>query len=84
MVSMREVAKKAGVSVATVSNVLNNRKPISDYVKKRVEVAVRQMDYKINRLASGLKSIKTYVIGLVLPRIAAVYFPNVFQLKCKI
>ena len=79
MVSIFDVANKAGVSIATVSNVLNNSKPVSDELRRKVEKAVEELGYKANPMARGLKSGKTGNIGIVLPKITALFFPHVLE-----
>ena len=71
---LRDVAAMAGVSIATVSRLLNNRKllvPVSDETRRRVLEAARALDYKPNRLARGLVTDKTNIIGVSL----AVFIP---------
>lgn len=64
-VTIKDVAKAAGVSVATVSRVVNGATNINEEMKERVEEAIRKLDYKPNQLAKGLKNNVTNTIGLV-------------------
>ena len=70
MYSMKDVARLAGVSVSTVSRVLNNSNfPIDKNTKRTVEEAIKSLDFKPNLLAKGLKMRIDKSIGLVVPRI---------------
>ena len=79
MYRIEEVAKLAGVSTATVSNVINKRKPVSQELTYMVEKAIKELNYAPNSLASGLKSKKTNIIGIILPKISSIYFPLVLD-----
>lgn len=67
MVSMKDVAKLAGVSISTVSRVINNSIPVDINTRRRVEEAIRQLDYKPNLLAKGLRIKSGNLIGLIVP-----------------
>jgi DNA-binding LacI/PurR family transcriptional regulator len=73
---MKDVAKIAGVSVATVSNVLTGKKPVSDELKKRVLEVIKEFDYKVDLVARGLKSKQSFNIGIVMPEITKLFFPD--------
>ncbi|HMD54640.1 MAG TPA: LacI family DNA-binding transcriptional regulator [Phycisphaerae bacterium] len=66
-VSIREVARQAGVSVATVSMVLNDNPRISRATQLRVQKMIELMGYRPNRLAQSLSSKYTQVIAVMLP-----------------
>ena len=67
-----DVARKAGVSVATVSYVLNNRpKPIREETRARVLAAVQELGYKPHTLARSLKTGNTWAVGMVIPVVAS-------------
>ncbi len=70
MTSMKDVAKLAGVSVSTVSRVINSIEGVDKKTRKRVEDAIKKVNYKPNLLASGLRSKSGNLIGLVVPEIA--------------
>lgn len=61
-----DVAKKAGVAPSTVSNVLNQKKFVSDEIQKRVLDACKEMNYIPNMLASSMRTQRTNLIGLFL------------------
>jgi DNA-binding LacI/PurR family transcriptional regulator len=67
-VTIRQVAKHAGVSVATVSYVLNGDPRITAETAEKVMAAVRELDYHPNSLARGLARNQTDIIGLLVPR----------------
>jgi len=67
MSSMKEVAKLAGVSISTVSRVINNSVPVEEETRKRVEKAIKKLNYKPNLLAKGLRIKSGRLIGLVVP-----------------
>ena len=64
-VTIREVARQAGVSVATVSRVVNGNYPVSRESAARVNAAVQALDFTPHSLASGLKSGNSRVIGVI-------------------
>ena len=55
MSSLKDVAKIAGVSVSTVSRVINKSIPVNNETRLRVEKAIRKLHYKPNLLAKGLR-----------------------------
>lgn len=69
-VTIVDVARAAGVSIATVSHVLNGTKPVSADARARVETAVSRLDYRPSHLARGLRRRRTATVGLLLSRIA--------------
>lgn len=77
MVTIKDVAKKAGVSPSTVSRVLNDSAPIKESTRKRVMAAVKLLNYRPNFLAQGLKDGKTKTIGLIIPNIRNPIYPVV-------
>ncbi|HIJ74212.1 MAG TPA: LacI family DNA-binding transcriptional regulator [Candidatus Hydrogenedentes bacterium] len=69
-VTLREVALKAGVSPSTASRVLNNKPltvPVTDKTRSKVLGAARALGYRPNRLARGLITARTNIIGIYLP-----------------
>lgn len=67
MPGIKDVAKKAGVSVTTVSRVINNRGYISKKTRKKVEDTMHDMDYQPNQIARALLKNQTYLIGVIVP-----------------
>lgn len=76
MVTIRDVAKKAGVSVATVSRVLNNKGYSHEDTRKLVNDAIKELNYKPNEVARSLFKKKSRLIGLLLPDIRNPFFPE--------
>lgn len=65
MATMRDVAEHAGVSVTTVSHVLNESRYVSDELRERVQTAMHQLGYKRNLLARGLRRGQTFTLGMI-------------------
>src|SRR6202795_560911 len=74
--TMRKVAKRAGVSPATVSRVLNKTQHISTEMKQRVLEVVRQLNYYKNVHARRLATGQSDLFGLVISEIANPFFPK--------
>ena len=74
--SIYEIAKKAGVSIATVSRVLNNSKFVKDSTKRRVQELIKELDYRPNFFARNLVRNKSKTIGLLIPDIMNPVFPE--------
>lgn len=79
MSSIKDVAREAGVSTATVSHVLNNTRFVSDEVRARVMSAVEQCHYYPNAHARSLASGKSRIIGLVISDISNPFFPELVK-----
>lgn len=74
-VTIRDVAKAAGVSTATVSRVINNRGYVHEKTRKKVLEAVEKLNYRPNEVARSLFKKTSKFIGLVLPDIMNPFFP---------
>ena len=79
MVNMKDVAEKAGVSIATVSNVFTGKHFVSPEVKERVLKAVDELNYHVNLSARSLKTAKTNTIGVILPDMTKLFFTEVMR-----
>ena len=66
-VTMREVAAAAGVSIATVSFVVNNTKPVTPETRQRIERAMAELGFRPNVVARALASRRTQILALVTP-----------------
>ncbi|WP_420813819.1 LacI family DNA-binding transcriptional regulator, partial [Phytoactinopolyspora endophytica] len=64
---MRDVAERAGVSIATVSFVLNNTKPVAPATRERIEAAMAELGFRRNALARALASRRTHILALAYP-----------------
>jgi LacI family transcriptional regulator len=76
LATIRDVAKAAGVSVATVSRVLNETGYVHEDTRKRVMDAIKQLDYSPNEVARSLYKRESRLIGLLLPDITNPFFPQ--------
>ena len=76
-VTMRDVAEAAGVSIKTVSRVVNEQGEISDGTRQRVLQAINQLGYRPSKLARALVTQRTDTIGLLIGDIANPYFSEV-------
>lgn len=76
-VTIRDVARAAGVSHQTVSRVINNHDKISVATRRRVEEAIRQLNFRPSRTARNLATQRTQTVGLLVPNIANPYFAEV-------
>ena len=76
-VSIKNVAKLAGVSTATVSNVYSGKKPVNDDLARRVRDAGDKLGYKVNRIASQLRSGKNNIVGVLVPDLSDPFFTSI-------
>src|SRR5947209_19153991 len=76
MASLREVAQRAGVSIATVSRVLNQPEKVVAETRSAVEKALRDLDYRPSRVARRLRvsNGRSYLVGLIVPDIQNPFF----------
>src|SRR4029079_3062032 len=79
MPNIYDVAKRARVSVATVSAVLNESAFVSDALKTRVHAAVDALGYHPNLLARSMAKQRTQTVGMIVPDIANPFFPEVVR-----
>lgn len=79
MSNIRDVAKAAGVSVATVSRALSNPEKVSESALKKVHEAVRDIGYRPNLLARSFRSARSYSIVVLVPDITNPFFAQVIQ-----
>ncbi|WP_017471427.1 LacI family DNA-binding transcriptional regulator [Amphibacillus jilinensis] len=79
MTSIKDVAKKAGVSVTTVSRVINNRGYIGKETRKKVETAMKNLNYQPNQIARSLQNSKTTFIGVIVPDSSHPFFSEVIK-----
>ncbi|OXX84458.1 LacI family transcriptional regulator [Paraclostridium benzoelyticum] len=77
-VTIKDVAKEAGVATSTVSRVLSNNPKISEETKAKVNEAIKKLNYKPNAIARSLANNKTKILGVVLPSEADDLLTNPF------
>lgn len=70
VVTIKDVAKLAGVSISTVSRVLNNSKPVSEEIREKVEKVIKETGYVPNPVARSLVMKKSRIIGVIVPNIS--------------
>lgn len=73
MATIKDVAAKAGVSIATVSNVLHGKVTVNSAIVTRVQQAIKELNYYPNMLASNLRVSKVVFIGVVVPALDKIY-----------
>lgn len=78
-VTIVEVAEKAGVSLGTVSRVMNNDVHVAPDTRERVTTVMREMGYVANRQARGLKGSRTNVIGVLVPDLGTGYIGEILH-----
>lgn len=76
-VTIYDVAREAGVSMATVSRVVNNNPNVKPQTRKKVFEAIERLGYRPNAVARGLASKKTTTVGVVIPDISSPIFSEV-------
>ena len=79
MATMVDVARSAGVSVATVSHVLNGTRPVLPGTRQAVLTAIEELGYTPNTLARSLVTSRTHSIGLAVSAISNPYFTEILQ-----
>ncbi|MFW5790337.1 MAG: LacI family DNA-binding transcriptional regulator [Bacillota bacterium] len=76
-ITIKDIAKKSGVSVTTVSRVLNEKPDVNDQTRAKVLKIIEESNYRPNGMARSLVINQTYSIGLIIPDINNPYFPEV-------
>ena len=79
MANMKDIARIAGVSLGTVSNVLNETASVREPVRQRVLQAIQAAGYQPSQLARALRRDKTNMIGMIIPDITNPFFPAVVR-----
>lgn len=79
MATLKDIAHAAGVSIATVSNVVNGTKPATPQVDQRVRDAIERLGYVPNPYAQSLRTGHSRTLGLVVPDLTNPYFPALVQ-----
>ncbi|MFA5659456.1 MAG: LacI family DNA-binding transcriptional regulator [Oscillospiraceae bacterium] len=77
MASLKDVAKKAGISVTTVSRVLNNRGYIGEQTREKVYSAIKELKYQPNEIARSLSKKRINFIGVIVPSVMHPFFCKV-------
>jgi LacI family transcriptional regulator len=74
VVTIHDVAKKAGVSTATVSRVLNDHPLVSEVTRRKVRSAIESLSYNLNQAARSLKTRASRTVGVIVPELASDFF----------
>ncbi len=77
--SIKDVAREAGVSIATVSRVLNDIDVVNEDTKKKVKDAITKLAYRPNIVARSLKTQKSSTIGIIIPDISNQFYPEIVR-----
>src|SRR5262249_20609315 len=80
--TIRQIADEAGVSIATVSRVLNGRDDVSDETRELVSRIIRENGYTANRSARGLSAGRTGLIGGLVPLVFPAYLARILAGAC--
>lgn len=79
MITQEDVAKHAGVTVTTVSRMLNNRGPISAKTREKILKTMEELDYKPNEIAQFLSKKTQKIIGLIVPSASNYFFCKIIE-----
>ena len=79
MATQRELAKLAGVSAGTVSNVISGSTRVSESSRRKVLAAIESLHYRPNLIARSLKTNRTNTLGIVVPDITIPFFPKIVR-----
>jgi LacI family transcriptional regulator len=79
VITIREVAERAGVSTSTVSHVINETRYVSADVQARVRLAMAELGYQPNALARSLRVKRSNTLGMIVPEIAGPFFAEIVR-----
>jgi DNA-binding LacI/PurR family transcriptional regulator len=77
--TIKEVAELAGVSVGTVSHVITGSVPVTEPLRRKVQAAIKRLDYHPNHIARSLKTSKTRTLGVIVPDLTISFYPQVIR-----
>ena len=78
-ITIHDVAKRAGVSISTVSRVINNNYPVKEETREKIEMAIQELGYVPNEIARSLILKTTSSVGIVVPGITNLFFPTIVE-----
>jgi len=78
-ITLRDVALRADVSESTVSRIMRNEGLVAEATREKVMESVRALGYVPNRIAGSLASLDSYLLGVVVPSLSNIVFPEVLQ-----
>jgi len=79
MSTIKDVAKRAGVSIATVSHIVNGTKSVTPETREKVMKAIKELNYTTNQTAKSFKTGRKNIIAFVVPDISNNYFANIID-----
>ena len=79
MPTIKDVARQSGVSIATVSAVINDAEWVPEETRARVRVAIKKLNYRPNRLAQGLKTRRSYSVGVIVSDVTNPFYTEVVR-----
>lgn len=74
--TMKDVAKHSGLSIATISKYINGI-PVREENQKRIEEAIKALDFRVNEIARGLKTKKTATVGILIPSLENIFSTSI-------
>ena len=83
MVTIIDIAREAGVSCGTVSNVLNAKGNVSSEKINRVQEAIAQLGYEVNEAAKTLRMQRSRTIAVIVPSIRSRHYIEVYETICR-
>lgn len=78
MPTIKDVSRMSGISIGTISRYLNGQK-VKEANQTKIEQAIQSLGYKVNQIARGLKTNKTYTIGVLVPSITDIFSNQVIE-----
>jgi len=78
-ININEIARRAGVSIATVSRALNKNGPVREETRRKIQQIAEQVNYKPNPIARSLSRKKTDTIGVILPELVDEFFTDIIR-----
>ena len=79
MPTIKDVARQCGVSIATVSAVINNAEWVPEDTRSRVRDVIQKLNYRPNRLAQGLKTRKSFTVGVIVSDITNPFYTDIVR-----
>jgi DNA-binding LacI/PurR family transcriptional regulator len=79
LVTLKDIAKRAGVNISTVSRALNHRSDIAEETREMIESIAKELNYKPNLTAQALMGKSTKLIGVLVPEIESNYFVKIIN-----
>ena len=76
-VTLKDVAKLSGVSIPTVSRVVNQEKYVSEEVREKVLSAIKELSYEPQWIARSLRLKRTHTIGVIIPSVSDYFFGSI-------